>query len=359
MLVNKLKNLNHRLLPRKVLHSPEWLILGVNNICNLHCKMCDVGLKINDTNFAVNLTGTKPINMPLELIKKAIDDVASYNPKIKLGYAFTEPMIYPHLMESLKYADKKGIFTSVTTNALNLKLKAEELASSGLNELNISLDGPQEIHNEIRGHKSSFQRAIEGIEKLLETDTPPTISIFCVITEWNIGHLVEFIDQIKHLPLKRVGFMHTNFITKEMAEDHNLIFGNEYHASYSNTEEIDIKKMDLELLLKEIKQIKTSEFPFPISFSPEISTKSELENFYYNPQNKIGSVCNDVFRNIMLKSDGTVIPAHGRCYNLTIGNLYDSSLKEVWNSAVISRFRDTLIKNKGLLPACTRCCSAF
>ena len=69
--------------------------------------------------------------------------------------------------------------------------------------------------------------------------------------------------------------------------------------------------------------------------------------------------CLDVFSNIMIGSDGSVIPAHGRCYNLTVGNLYNEPLKDVWNSATLGRFREDLNKAGGLLPACSRCCSAF
>jgi len=62
--------------------------------------MCDVGTESYETTFAQNLVGTQPLNMPLELIKTIIDQTANNFPKAKLGYAFTEPLIYPHLIES-------------------------------------------------------------------------------------------------------------------------------------------------------------------------------------------------------------------------------------------------------------------
>ena len=359
MIIDKLKSANKHLYPKKLFYSPEWLILGVNNICNLHCKMCDVGLKINDTNFALNLTGTKPVNMPLELIKKIFDQAAQYFPNTKIGYAFTEPLIYPHLIDSLAYANEKKLFTTITTNALNLKHKASGLVEAGLKELYVSLDGPEEIHNEIRGHKNSYSRAIDGIQELLALKPEMKISVFCVITEWNIGHLKRFVDDLKSLPLQQVGFMHTNFTTNEMADSHNQLLGDDYPATYSNTEEINIEKMDLKALAEEINEIHQTKYPFKISFSPELHNEESINIFYHQPEVKLGNICNDVFRNIMIKSDGSVIPAHGRCYNLSIGNVYEESLKEIWNSSVISNFRKKLIEHDGLFPACTRCCSAF
>lgn len=359
MIKEKIKSINKRLNPQKLFYNPEWIVLGVNNICNLHCKMCDVGIEYTSSNFYQNLMGTSPLNMPLDLIKRIFDETARYYPGTKIGYAFTEPLIYPYLIESLKFANEKKLYTSITTNALTLKQKAKEICNAGLNDIFISLDGPEEIHNQIRGNKNSFQKAIEGIEELLHNSVRPAISIFCVITEWNIGHLKRFIDYFEKYPLKQIGFMHTNFTPDFVVSNHNNIYGDKYPATISNTEQIQISKMDLKTLRDEITEIKNTHYPYEISFSPELKTVDELNIFYNQPVKLIGKICNDVYRNIMIKSDGSVIPAHGRCYNLTIGNIYENSLKEIWNSKIVSAFRKDLMKAGGLFPACSRCCSAF
>ncbi len=355
----KLKTLNHKLLPTKVLHSPKWVVLGVNNVCNLHCKMCDVGTQNYDSTFAQNLVGTHPINMPLELAKLVTEQMASHFPKSQLAYAFTEPLVYPHLVESLNYANQSGLFTTVTTNALTLRHKAEQLAEAGLNEIYVSLDGPQDIHNEIRGHKSSFQKAIEGIEKLKASHNSIKIVIICAITEWNIGHLKEFADSFKEVGINEIAFMHTQFTDPRMAHIHNEKWSSLYPATDSNLDIVNFDNMDLDILLKEIRDIKSTSYPFHIYFSPEIETEAELQVYYKQPEKLIGKYCSAVFTSIMIKSDGSVIPAHGRCYNLTIGNIYKDSLKEIWNSSVVSKFRSDLISAGGFFPACSRCCSAF
>lgn len=123
------------MLPGKLYYSPKWIVLGVNNLCNLHCKMCDVGTQYNKSNFFTNLMGSKPVNMPKDLIWKIIDQTARFFPGTKLGYGFTEPLIYPHLIESLEYANQLGVYTSITTNGLNLRKQAEGLVKSGLNDI--------------------------------------------------------------------------------------------------------------------------------------------------------------------------------------------------------------------------------
>lgn len=358
LLMKILKYINRNYFSKKYYFAPNWIVLGVNNVCNLHCKMCDVGTQNLNTNFAQNLIGTSPLNMPLDLLKKVIDQTRAYYPKAKIGYAFTEPLVYPYLQESLAYCKSKKLYTSITTNGLTLKKHAEQLVKNGIGEINISLDGPLEIHNHIRGNQKSFQKAIEGIEEVFKINPKQNISVYCVITEWNIGELVNFIKYLKQFPLKNIGLMHANFTTNEIAESHNLLFKDNYFATTSNLDEVNFDNYNFELLWQEISQIKEFEDK-RIVFSPEIESFDKLKEFYFDPQVKIKKECREVYSSIMIKSDGSVIPAHGRCYNLTIGNLYQNDLNEIWNSAVMTTFRKDLNENNGMLPACTRCCSAL
>ncbi|MFL5752236.1 MAG: radical SAM/SPASM domain-containing protein [Bacteroidia bacterium] len=359
-MIRKLQSINKRIFPQHLFYQPDWIVLGVNNICNLHCKMCDVGVKYKKSNFYQHLMGASPLNMPLDLIRRIMDQSAQHFPGTKIGYAFTEPGVYPHLMESLAYAKSKNIYTTVTTNGLNLPKIAEGLCENGLKELFISLDGPARVHNEIRGNKRSFELALEGIKKLIEhKGNRPAISIYCTITQWNIGHLKEFTDLFSGFPLKEIGFMHTNYTPQSLADQHNTIFRGSYPATASNMEQIDLEQIDLELLNREISRIRETNYPYKISFSPELNSREALHTFYHQPEIKLGKICNDAFNNILIKSDGTVIPAHGRCYNVMAGNIYENDLREIWNAKSLAEFRKTLIRNGGQLPACSRCCSAF
>ncbi len=346
-------------MPGKIFYAPDWIVLCVNNTCNLHCKMCDVGVGYTESNFYQNLMGTDPLHMPLDLFKKIVDQNVALFPNAKLGLGYTEPLVYKYLYEGLKYAAEKKVFTSVTTNALNLRKMADKLIDAELKELYVSLDGPADVHNEIRGYKLSFEKAVEGIDYLLTQKKAPKISVYCVITQWNYTRLKEFLDYFKNSGLHEVGFMHTNYTPDSVAINHNALYGQLYPATASNMQDIDIDAYDLPAILSEIKSIKQQAYPFKVSFSPNINELQQLELFYKHPEKFYGKRCHDIFRTIMIKSNGDVIPAHGRCYNLTIGNIYQNSLKQIWNSAIVSKFRKDVVSAGGFLPACSRCCSAF
>jgi MoaA/NifB/PqqE/SkfB family radical SAM enzyme len=359
MIERVLKYANKKALPDNYFFSPEWIVLGINNTCNLHCKMCDVGTQNFETNFAKNLVGTTPLNMPLELFQKIADQTQQYFPKAKLGFAFTEPLAYPHIVKAVQYASERNLHTAVTTNALLLPNKAEALVKAGLSEIFVSLDGLQDTHNMIRGNEKSFQKALEGIRKLFEYEAYPKVSIVSAITEWNADSLAAFANYFKDLPLHEIGFMHTQFGEAAIALAHNKLWGDIYPATDSNLDEVNLNNMDLPQLLSEIEQIEANKYPFRVYFSPELHDLKSLETYYNEPEVILGKRCEAVYSSIMIKSDGSAIPAHGRCYNLKVGNIYEHSLKELWNSPVFGKFRKDLRNAGGFLPACSRCCSAF
>lgn len=200
---------------------------------------------------------------------------------------------------------------------------------------------------------------MEGIDALAARNSRIQVSIYCVITEWNVGHLTTFLEHLKGKNLHRVGLMHSNFTPQHIADRHNDVFGGLYPATASNVTDTKNEAITLDRLWTDIQEVKRRTWPFQVRFFPDLGSVSALQQYYTQPEIFVGRRCMDIFSNIMIKSNGDVIPAHGRCYNLKVGNLYNENIKEVWNSAVMAQFRKSVTAHGGLLPACSRCCSAF
>lgn len=125
--------------------------------CNLSCAHC------------YSESGpSAPGTVSVEAICQLIEDAA------QLGYravAFSggEPLIYPGLREALKQARALGLRTSVTTNGTLLEPARLEALQDLVTVLAISIDGPADLHNEIRGSSSAFQRLSDGVVNLRST----------------------------------------------------------------------------------------------------------------------------------------------------------------------------------------------
>ena len=354
-----IRSLNERVLPGHLVFSPTHVILGVNNFCNLRCVMCDVGTGNRETNFGGNLMGAKTRSMPLDLFQRIADEVAAVWPRAELGFAYTEPLAWHPLGEALHHARDRGLRTSVTTNGLLLESQAKGIVAGGCHSLQISLDGPEAVHDRIRRRVGSFARAVSGIEAVAAVGGATEISVFCTITVWNVGSLRYFLRDMSRLPLKHVGLVHNNFVTPVQAQTHNSLYDGDLHATSSNVFETDPARIDLELLSEELGEIANTEYPFPVTIHPNRNGLEDLTTYYRRPEAFVGRRCNDAFRMFMIDPDGDVIPVHGRCFRFPVANIRDISLKQIWHHEKLSDLRRTLNRAGGLLPACSRCCSGF
>lgn len=100
--------------------------------------------------------------------------------------------------------------------------------------------------------------------------------------------------------------------------------------------------------------LKKGPTPFPVTFPPEIDS-ADIGGFYRLPEELISRGCSDVNRALMVKSDGRVISCHGRCYDVTVGNVRDQPLPTIWNASKPAERRRRLRSAGGR----SRCCSAF
>jgi Fe-coproporphyrin III synthase len=356
-IANRFRTLNAVYYPQRALLAPKWLVLGVNNVCNLHCKMCDVGVNYSESNFFENLMGSKPTHMPEELLDRILDQSSKYFPHTKIGLAFTEPLIYKHLKVALEKIKSNNLYGSITTNGLGLAKWADVMAVNKLDCVNLSLDGPEDVHNFIRGNQHSYRLALEGVKELSSKSKLTEINVYCVITEWNIGRLLEFVSEMKKYSFAKIGLIHPNFTSDALAEKHNNQFGMLFPATSSNTSDANYDNIDLQLLWTEMHELINQKSN--VSFFPDLPSKQSVYDYYQKPEKFIGKRCMDVFSSMMIKSNGECIPAHGRCYNHKVGNIYNEELTDIWNSASYSSFRKVLSDAGGLLPACSRCCGGF
>jgi len=120
--------------------------------CNLRCTHCY-------SSSGPAMRGA----IDLGRLRDAVDDCAA------LGYATIavsggEPLAYPALAELLAHARGRGLRTLVTTNGTLLDAARMQQLQGLVDVLAISVDGPPEIHNEIRASSNAFERTLRGID---------------------------------------------------------------------------------------------------------------------------------------------------------------------------------------------------
>lgn len=339
---------------------PLTIYWNVNSVCNLHCRMCDVGTFNEDSNFFKNLRIDRKLHeISLEKFCSVVDEVDSYRPVMAING--TEPLMYKPLGQAIAYAQMKGLDVAVTTGAYDLPQRAEELAEARLARLNVSIDGPPELHNLIRGRKDVFERASTGINRFWDAAQRigyvPEILINFTLTNLNHTSLVEFYDSIRALPVHRINFVDMNFVTAQMAQVHNLKWGKKYPATVNClSEEVQPSLIDVDVLSEQIDAI-CNKHDDRVAFLPALD-KEQLRKFFHRPMEFMGHVpCMSTWFIAQIMADGEVIP-YTRCYHVPLGNINEQSFMNIWNGEKATEWRQELRK-QGRFPACARCDMVF
>lgn len=336
--------------------NPKVIYLAVNGVCNLRCKMCDIGQRHPDSQFYRIMNPTDGIELRLQRLKDLIEEVKYFRPRIAV--TSTEPLLYKDLIPFCNFVISKGLEVQITTNGFLLERVAEDLVEIGVHALWVSLDGPPEVHDLVRGVDRAFERAYEGLIRVESSKKRygkrfPDIFINYTITNYNDHCLDRFIEAIQEIKVERVVFSHMNYVTNRMAEEHNRLFGDLYPATPSSIASANPESVNTEILTGQIKNIK-KQYSQKCSFSPDLDEK-DLIAYYHNSKRFLkGNKCLVPWQAAQIIANGDCVTMT-RCFNISFGNIHEMSFSQIWNGERYQDFRKHLLEY-GSFPACSRCC---
>ncbi len=346
---------------KSIVPYPKIIYISINSRCNLRCKMCDVGQNNHEGQFYQMTKRPMREELDLERIKVLFDEIYSFRPLIAI--TSTEPLLHKDLLPIVQYGKSKGLSLQVTTNGFLLPEFAEEFVSTGLDLLWISLDGPESVHNVIRGNDQSFQKAILGLElinkyKKKYHKNKPLVRINYTINNYNCGVLSKFMASVIPYDIQQVNYSHLNYISNDIATYHNARFGGICAVLPSSISTVLPCEVDCEKLLGEIAYLKKAYYS-KTSFSPELNTLEEIKEYYCNPWKFIKGKkdCFIPWKYAQILPNGDCVTMT-RCFNLVFGNLYKDDFRSIWNGVEYQQWRKVLRLHRSF-PACSRCCGIF
>ena len=105
-------------------------------------------------------------SLPLELVIRSMGEAT----RLGIGSIWLsggEPFLYPDLQEALRFAaGQEGIRVCVSTNGTLIGPEEAALLKDTGVKAQVSVDGPEAYHDEVRGVSGAFRRASRGIEHL-------------------------------------------------------------------------------------------------------------------------------------------------------------------------------------------------
>ncbi len=161
----------------------EALSIEVTTRCNGSCLHCFV-------RSGISRRASLPVGLVKEILGEGYD--AGYR---HLHITGGEPLLWEGLSETLDYGFGLGyetIFMNTNGTLMTEEISRKLAGYSGFS-ISVSLDGPERLHDRIRG-KGSYRRTMRGIEKGLNAGN--NLTVFTTVTKSLVPELPRFTDDL-------------------------------------------------------------------------------------------------------------------------------------------------------------------
>ena len=332
---------------------PLQAFFDVSYRCNLRCNMCHSLSLIEDS------VATE--NNKKELTSEQIIKIIRQLPRNTL-ITFTggEPFLRKDMVDILTSACKSykchiitnGTLVDEKTAYSLVELRSRSLIATGLMMVGVSLEGPEEIHDEIVAKKGSFQKAISAIELIQKQKEHlrsryPMIHLTTVITSKSAPHLNFIYSLAKNLKLDYCNFVLENksvFSRERQTNNFSSLYKSPFSPSKIN-EELLRSQLDC------LEGLASNNVAPRIRFSPVKISYREIVRHYSTGLDPKDYRCYVPWNKIGFSAFGDVIC----CPHMKIGNTIENNYDTLWNSLPYKTFREKLKKEKSF-PCCSGCC---
>ena len=172
----------------------DYARISLTDKCNLRCVYCMPEYKLYENNL-INHT------LSFNDYKFIINGLSQVGIK-KIKFTGGEPLLYPHLIELIKYAHYECNIDdiSITTNGIGLNEIAYELKRSGLKSVNISLDSLKSYKYKSITRGGNLTDVLKSINRCLELGIK--VKINCVVIKrFNDDEVYDFIEMANYYPI--------------------------------------------------------------------------------------------------------------------------------------------------------------
>ncbi len=182
------------------------LILNVHSNCNCLCMMCDIWQR------------TERIEFPVESLEPHRQSLRS------LGVRWVvltggEPLMHRRLTALCAFFRELGIRLTLLTNGLLLYKHASEIITH-FDDIVLSLDGPAQLHDQIRGIPGAFALIEKGITELRRIRPAMRITCRTTIQRKNRDSLRAIVRTAHSLGLDGISFLAVDLTSQAFNRAH-------------------------------------------------------------------------------------------------------------------------------------------
>jgi Fe-coproporphyrin III synthase len=324
----------YRTLQTGRLHTMPIAILMPHSACNCRCIMCDIW---------------KENSHKKQFDENVLHGILTSLRKLKTQLVVLsggEALMHPKLFDFCELIRAEGIRISILSSGLLLERHAQAIVDH-TDEVIVSLDGPEYLHNQIRNIPDAYQKLRMGVRAIKKIKPGFAISGRCVIQQLNFQDLPAIITSAKEIPLDRISFLG--------ADISSVAFNRPEEWNDEKKQEILLKPDHLAFFKKILEQVFID---FKNDFASGFIVESpdglrRIHNYYttrIEGKDFTAPFCTAPWVSAVVEADGVVRPCY---FHEPYGNLSQGTLHDILNSEQAISFRKKLdIENN---PVCKNC----
>ena len=310
------------------------VILMPHSACNCRCVMCDIW---KDNKNLRQLTENDITGLLSSLKKFGTQQVVMSGGEALLNQNFFR------FCEILR---NQNIKVSLLSTGLSLARHAEQLTEL-VNDIIISLDGPEQLHDEIRNIPGAFNKLRDGINAVRNIDPVYRITARTVIHRLNFRAWPRIVDAALDLGVDQISFL--------PADVSSQAFNREVRWDDARQHEVLLEQQELPLLQQVLDNLFVKhKSAFEDRFIAESQAKLQKIYAYYAAFYGLNPYpfkkCNAPWVSTVIEADGTVRPCF---FHDAIGNIRNESLENILNSDKAIQFRKEL--DMDVNETCVKC----
>jgi Fe-coproporphyrin III synthase len=290
------------------------LILFPHSRCNCRCLMCDIWRATGRSELAA------------EDVARWLDEWRALGVR-RVLLSGGEALLHSHLWQLCDHLRAAGIGVTILSTGLLLRRHAVELVRR-CDDVVVSLDGPREIHDQIRNIPRAYERLADGVAAVKQADPRVSVSARCTVQRDNFQHLRAVVAAAHDLRLDRISFL--------AADVSSEAFNRPGGWDGQRAGEVALREDDLPLLNAELDALEREHAEdFAAGYIAESPAKlrRRLGQYFaalHGQADFAPNHCNAPWVSSVIESDGTVRPCF---FQPPLGNIYHAgSLSAIINS---------------------------
>ena len=321
---------------------PEIVQFDITNRCNNNCLCCWRNSPLLGE-LSEEDKREKEFELPFALVKKTIKELRSMGTKSLFFAGGGDPFVHPDIMKILKYAKKCKMKIFINTNFISVdKKRAKDLVKLKIDHIHISvLAGNSKTYALI--HPNKTEETFYKIKEILKYITVlkkkrkqhlytpyPHINLYYVVFNKNYKDINEMVDLAIGVKADSLEFTPVDVVS---GKTDSLLLNSEQIESVTNDVKRSIKRLEA---YNKYEPVKTN-IEQCGNFLKRINSSFALEG-KYESGTVVKQPCYAGWVFARIKADGDVNPCL-KAHQISIGNIYKNSFKEIWNSPQEQEFR--------------------